>query len=298
MELCSIFALPSSVADDHIKLASEYQLKVLLLFIKNQADKDVVSLIQKRLNLSIGEVEECLDYWVLRGVLLCEGKQSAKEQEVKKTPIVKDIAIEKPTRNETTNRIASCEELNYLSNVVQEKFARPVTIGELSTFVWLYDTYALPVPVIIQAIQYAYDSGKLTVPYVKRVCIDWAKEGINTLTKAEEKLNALYLSKSAWRIVEKAFEIEHRKPSAYEKKCADKWINEYEFKKDMLIAAYDICINQTGKINFKYINTILKAWYTKGYKNPSEIKEEKPKQTDKKTSYTNENLEKKINNFD
>ena len=120
MELCSIFALPSSVADDHIKLASEYQLKVLLLFIKNQADKDVVSLIQKRLNLSIGEVEECLDYWVLRGVLLCEGKQSAKEQEVKKTPIVKDIAIEKPTRNETTNRIASCEELNYLSKVADQ----------------------------------------------------------------------------------------------------------------------------------------------------------------------------------
>lgn len=298
-ELCSIFALPSSVVDDHIKLASEYQLKVLLLFVKNQADEKVVSSIAKKLNLTENEAIECLDYWVQRGVLLSDGKISAEKKSQKAD--IKDFATEKPTREEAVRRVATCEELQYLTSVAQERFARPITGSELATFVWLYDSYGLPVPVIIQAIQYAYDSGKMNFSYIKKVCVDWAKDDITTLSKAEERLNALYLSKTAWKIVESAFGIEHRKPSAAEKKYAEKWVNEFCFTKAMLEAAYDICINKTSKINFKYINTILENWYKSGYKKPEDIQEDgtsKTKNKDKASSYSIENIKKKVNNFD
>ena len=103
-------------------------------------------------------------------------------------------------------------------------------------------------------------------------------------------------------MVENAFGIEHRKPSAAEKKYAEKWVNEFCFNKDMLEMAYDICINKTSKINFKYINTILESWHKKGYKKPSDIDEEKTtnKVENKKSesSFTIEDIMKKVNNFD
>lgn len=299
-ELNSIFALPSSIVDDHLKLASEYQLKVLLLFIRNQGNQDVFETISKRLNLSNNEVKDCLDYWVQRGVLVSDEKSVVADKTIAKQ-VVRETATEKPTRQEAVSRIANCEELKYLTNVAQEKFARPITTAEMSTFVWLYDTYGLPVPVIIQAIQYAFDSDRLRFSYVEKVCIDWAKNDITTISKAEERLNSLYLSKTAWRLVENAFGIEHRKPSATEKKYAEKWVNEFEFNKDMLETAYDICINQTGKINFRYINTILESWHKKGFKKPAEIQEDTEKNKNKKqndTSYSIDSIKKKINNFD
>jgi len=297
-ELNSIFVLPSSVVDNHIKLASEYQLKVLLLFVRNQNQKDVFDEISKRFGLSESEIKDCLDYWVQRGVLVSDDENIV-AQESKTKSVVVESTTEKPTRQEAVARIANCDELKYLTSVAQEKFARPITTAELRTFVWLYDTYGLPVPVIILAIQYAYDSDKLRFSYVEKVCVDWAKNDITTVSLAEERLNALYLSKTAWKLVESAFGITHRKPSATEKKYAEKWVNEFCFNKKMLEAAYDICINKTSKINFKYINTILEAWYKKGYKKPSDIKDDEEKKSKKSdTSYSIEDILKKVNRFD
>ncbi len=298
-ELSSIFALPSSIVDDHIKLASEYQLKAILLFIKNQNDDGVYQLISKRLGLSESEVQECLDYWVQRGVLIGENL-SVKAEATSKT-VIKEVATSKPTRQEAVARIDSCEELKFLTAAAQEKFARPITTAEMRTFVWLYDNYGLPVPVIILAMQYAYDSGKLNFSYLEKVCVDWARNDITTISKAEERLNALYFSKTAWKLTENAFGIEHRKPSAAEKKYAEKWVNEFGFNKDMLEAAYDICINKTSKINFKYINTILCSWYKNGWKKPSDIVEDNSETKSNKaktSSFDLEDVKKKINNFD
>lgn len=298
-ELSSFFALPSSVVDDHIKLSSEYQLKALLIFIKNQNDEKVYDIIGKKLSLDSSEVAECLDYWVQRGVLIGDETSAIKQESIKKA-VVKEFSTAKPTREEAIKRIADSEELKYLTNVAQEKLSRPITAAELRTFVWLYDSYGLPTPVIILAIQYAFDSGKLNFSYIEKVCVDWARNDITTLAKAEERLNALYLSKTAWKIVENTFGIEHRNPSAYEKKCADKWVNEYGFTKEMLKAAYDICVNQTAKVKFSYINTVLEKWYKNGYKKPSDIpeKEENKKTTTKSTSYSIEKIKRKVNNFD
>lgn len=299
-ELNSIFALPSCIVEDHIKLASEYQLKALLLFVKNQGEKDVFDLICKRLNLSENEAKECLDYWVQRGVLLSDDK-SVSSVRASKAPVVVETATEKPTRQEAVKRIDNSEELKYLTAVAQEKFARPITTAELRTFVWLYDTYGLPVPVIILAIQYAYDSDRLRFSYVEKVCIDWAKNDITTLSKAEERLNALYLSKTAWKLVESAFGIEHRKPTSAEKKYVDKWVNEFNFNKNMLECAYEVCINKISKINFKYINTILEDWHKQGYKKPEDIKVETESKKSKKendSSFDVSDIMKKVNKFD
>ena len=296
-ELGSIFALPASVVDEHIKLASEYQLKALLLFIKNQSNDKVYEETQKRLNLSEKELKECLDYWVQRGVLVSDDISVKKAEAAKKTVLAEE-KTSKPTREEAVKRIASSEELKYLTAVAQEKLARPITTAELRTFVWLYDSYGLPVPVIIQAIQYAFDSGRLNFSYIEKVCIDWARNDITTLSKAEERLNALYLSKTAWKLVENAFGIDHRKPSASEKRYAEKWVNEFEFNKNMLTCAYDICIDKTAKLNFKYINTILESWHKQGFKKPEDITMDNGDKKDKLPSYSIDNIRKKVNNFD
>ncbi len=300
-ELLSIYAIPSSVADEHIKLASEYQLKTLLLFLRNQQSASVYEDISKKLGLKSAEVAECLDYWVQRGVLVNnESDVIGKETVSKQTQV--SAPTGKPTREEAVKRIDSSEELKYLFTVAQEKFSRMLTTAEMCTLVWLHDNQGLSVPIIIQAIQYATDSEKLRFSYLEKVCVDWAKNDITTIAKAEERLNQLYLAKSAWGIVEKAFGIAHRNPTENEKKYANKWVNEFEFNKNMLIQAYNICADNTSKVNFKYIDTILTSWHKKGYKTPDDIVDEQPSSKsakgDETSSFSLEKAKKKINNFD
>lgn len=297
-ELSSIFALPSSIVEDHIKLASEYQLKAIMIFVKYQNDENVIDIISKKLSLSEAEAAECLDYWVQRGVLTSDNSV-VKAEKTSKT-VLGSVTTEKPTREEAVVRISECKELQYLTDVIQQKLSRPITTAEMKTLVWLVDCYGLPVPVIIMAVQYAIDSERLNFSYIEKVCVDWAKNDITTLQQAEERVNALYLSKTAWNIVRSAFGIEKRKPSKQEKNYSDKWVNEYGFGKDMLTLSYDICINKTAKINFKYIGTVLDNWYKLGFKKPSDVEEAENKSKGKDTSpsYSISKIKKKINNFD
>ena len=58
-------------------------------------------------------------------------------------------------------------------------------------------------------------------------------------------------------------------------------------------------VHPNPKINFKYINTILESWHKKGYKKPSDIKDDEDKKIIKSdTSYSVDSIKQKVNKFD
>ena len=66
--LSGIYALPSVVADKHIKLSGAIQLKVLLLGLKNPADINEQD-IADFLSVPLPDVVDALNYWADLGVL-------------------------------------------------------------------------------------------------------------------------------------------------------------------------------------------------------------------------------------
>ena len=69
-------AVPKKVATDYIKLASEYQLKALLLILSNNAPCDS-KYVAKVLGCTEADATDFLEFWVEEGVLSCDGVVNA-----------------------------------------------------------------------------------------------------------------------------------------------------------------------------------------------------------------------------
>ena len=63
-----IFAVPTSLADKHLKLCSGSQLKVLLLALRDAPNPVDERYIAKRLGMTPEQVFDCLEYWELQGI--------------------------------------------------------------------------------------------------------------------------------------------------------------------------------------------------------------------------------------
>lgn len=302
-QMTNMFPIPSSVASKHIKMANEMQLKVLLLFLSDVASADLDA-ISKKLSITTGKVGEILEYWEQCGVLkntqaavkISQSKVTAKKAD-------KILPDDKPTREEAIRRMGQSEEIRVLFQEAQNRLGRLITQGEMSTLVWLYDSYGLPVSVILTAINYAVREGKARFKYIESVCIDWANNDINTLEKADKRIGEIYMAKSAWSRIESIFGIEPRKPSAKEAEYADKWINRYDMSEQLLKIAYNNCMDAIHKLRFAYIDSIIENWYKKGVKAPEDIKKQDDKVASKAeskprtSSYDLNRIKGKFNNF-
>ena len=60
----SVFVVPSSVVDDHIKLAGSVQLKVLLYILRYAGKNLSVNDIAGALSLSCADVKDAMQYWL------------------------------------------------------------------------------------------------------------------------------------------------------------------------------------------------------------------------------------------
>ena len=82
--------------------------------------------------------------------------------------------------------------------------------------------------------------------------------------------------------------------SENEKKYIELWFRDYGFSLEMVQLAYEKTVDTIGKLNFKYIDKILKGWYEDKITNPEDAKKEhaRPQAKDgKKTSYDLEVLD-------
>lgn len=300
--LGSLLAVPSVVAESCLKLASSDQLKVLLAFFKYSGTDDYIENITAASGVRAADVVDCLDYWASCGVLVCNGKSVVSDSDKPVNNKKANNVSGKPTREEAVRRAQDDDELKYLFGEIQCLLSREVTTAQMCTLVWLHDTYGLPASVILMAVQYSINEGKRSFSYIEKVCVDWAENDVTDVAAAERRLNQLYLSKSAWKIVCSAFGIDDRRPSAKESKFADKWVNEYNFSKKMLKAAYDRAIDSIGKLNFSYIGKILDKWYADGITKPEQLTDggdNKPKSSKKSdTSYDIEKIKGQFNDFD
>ena len=94
-------------------------------------------------------------------------------------------------------------------------------------------------------------------------------------------------------------------PSKQQLEMIEKW-RTMGFTVEMLEIAYNKCVDNTNKLNYKYIDTILSNWAGKSITTPEQVTHEdekyhtskKNKNTNKQTSYDLDDFEKFAMNFD
>ena len=304
----SVFAVPSSVVDKHIKLVGSCQLKVLLWILRNSDKEFSEEEMAAALSIHQEEIRDSINYWVESGLLkrennslaAQEGQDSSKgdflnyKKEIKEVEEVKEEekaqtfkGKPRPTSRMLTldssyiaERIKSSKEIEILLQEAQLILGRPISTGDSAVLIMLLDNEGLPIDVILMIIQYAVSIGKANMRYIEAVGISWASEDIDTLEKAENKIKSLSETRKAWRNFEQIIGG-NRQPTSREEEAVNRWYNIWNYNTEMIKEAYEICVNSNGKYVLKYMDGIISRWHKEGIINLNQLKDEKNKHSKK-----------------
>ena len=272
--LSSAFTLPAAVVDNHLKLANPIHLKVILYLFRNLADGIDIEKISLNLGMDEYDVKEALLYWADAGILMSENSSIEPVKPAKKITTKRRIV----DRYEIAKRGDNDPKIAYLVREAPLKFCRDLSDMENATLINLYDE-GMDVSVIMLLIQYAVAKEKVSIRFIEKLALELNKEGIETIGDAEEFLHKKDSDDLAWATVLSAFGIERRKPSAKEKETASRWVYEWRLSKDLLVAAYDKCVDAKSKFSFPYVAKILENWHDSGVTCVEEIPEDKKAET-------------------
>ncbi|MBE6799514.1 MAG: DnaD domain protein [Ruminococcaceae bacterium] len=283
-ELCSAFAVPTSVVDKHIKLASAVHLRVLL-WCQRMGNYNVDA-VAEALKLDLDAVEDAFMYWHEAGVLAKTDDAPTIEKKPapkRKTAVLGNVI--KPNREEVAKRGLECEEIAFILQEAELRFGRYLRDSEKSTLTWLYDDQGLSASLILMIVGFAVSEGRPNIGFIERTAVEWVNDGVTDIESAEKRLVDMRNRRSAWRVVETAMGLEHRSPSKAELETAEKWVNVWGYGRDIIRLAYETCVDNTSKFSMPYIKKIMSEWHKAGVKTVEDIEKlQKPQKASDKTS--------------
>ena len=274
-----MFSVPCLIAENYIKLASEYQLKALLLILANNGQSSSKE-IAKTLGCTESDVDDFLEFWIDEGVLVSDA--SAAEPEFKKEapapkPAEKKKAAKKsveamPVPSLTPPEIAAAlrenPELAELLQNAQEVLGRTISHAEQELLINMVQYYGLPSEVVLTILQY-YKTEKgrgraIGTAYLGAMAKNWSEEGITTLDAADEKLRELENSDKLWKEVLATASISFRNPTVNQREMIKNWNDGFSF--DMIAYACELMKENAVKPTLKYVDKILLNWQKQGIK--------------------------------
>ena len=276
----SIFVVPDEIVDQHLKLCTEQQLKVLLYLLRHAGHGFSSDDIAKSTGVSTYEVENAVEFWIERGVIradetdLAPGENSnensssvSKEQKTDTAVPQKHTTVTRAVRPDTafvSKLLKEDQSLKGLLEEAQVVLKKPLSPGDTAVLVMLYNSFGLPCEVIAMLIHYCASVGSANMRTIERLGINWSDNGIDSVEAAEKEIDRLTSSREAWGRVSSLLGIHNiGKPTESQMEHADRWLNIWRFSDDMIVEAYERCVNTKGEYNLRYINAILQKWFDK-----------------------------------
>lgn len=289
-----IFAVPSSVVDKYIKLASGNALKLLLFLMRHGGKSFGAETLRAELGFAeSGELEDAALFWVQRGVIRAEkpkgslalfpsaedaprGDDTAVTAADTERPKSERLAVAeaKPaviTNGDIARSISSSPEMKMLFDEAEKMYARPLHENERQTIAQLSLHYGLPCEVSLMLLGYCFKTGKVSTSYISKVAKSWANEEITTVKLADEKIRSLERQSSIEQHICEKMGLTSAL-SANVRRMIGIWTADWGFGEDMILLAYDKTIDATGKWNASYANRILENWKEHGICTPQAAK--------------------------
>lgn len=325
----SVFAVPSSVVDNYIKLAGADALKLLLYLLRHGGEEFSEDKLKFDLGFTeSGELEDAALFWIQRGVIRYfneeKGELAAKAPEKPEHAVpgsapvaepenavyvqqtIEDIHSSKQTERvppanvdsrEIASRINTDPEIRMLFSEAEKIYARPLRPRENQTIIALVDHYGLPCGVALMLLAYCFKVQKTAPNYIQSAAAGWAQDGIDTIEKADARI----------RFLERQSDFEQRLRSAMEmtsgltpqqKKYLGVWTEEWKFSEEMILLACTKTVDQLGKWKAGYTNRILENWKRDGISTPDAANAPKtaPQAAQHSSSFDTNDIMSKIKN--
>lgn len=160
----------------------------------------------------------------------------------------------------------------------EKTLGRVLSSNDLETLFGIYDHIGLPADVImvlmyhcIEEYQARSGPGRMpTMRYIEKEAWFWARQEILNLDAAEEHLQRERQRKETMAQVRAVLQIRGREFTAAERKHVEGWLAQ-GFGPEAIAIAYDRTVYHTGRLAWKYMDSILRSWDEKGLYTPEAI---------------------------
>ena len=256
--------IPARIVDGLLNIATGAQLKVLLFLLRFDKLAHDSQSIASFCNLQPEEVDAAVDFWIKEKVFAKEGGKLRLISAVK-TVSSKELPRVQPTiiLEETT------ADFRGMVGEIQRISGKPLNSLMISLFYNMAENLHFPPEMILQMVAYCISIEKFTYRYLETLAADWYDSGITTFEQAEEKIGLLEQSRKLELRLARAFGV-RTAFSAKQKETIAAW-NGMGLSEELILEAYNRCMDSKGEMKFAYIDKILRNWNEQGWKKPVDI---------------------------
>ena len=284
-----VFAVPAEIVDRHIRLCGGASLKILVVMLRRGGAPADAASLAAAVGLSLADAADALNYWTEAGVLTCaenpglpapDAPPAASARALPVSPVSAAGGAAPPApaapspapataarprypREELTQIVDGDRVLKGLVHETQAILGKVLTSVDMDVLVGLYSYYNLPAHFIVTLIQYCVSIYKRSMAYIEKTAAAWMEQGVDANT-VDAHVERLVRQRTAEAKIASAFGITGRKLVPKEKEMIGRWTGEYGFTLELIAFAYEISVERTGKLVFKYIDSILQSWHKKG----------------------------------
>lgn len=297
-------AVPKIILEQHLKFASARQLKALLYMLSSGEETVSSGELASFLCCEAEELEDIMEYWFACGVVSRDQQTHMLAEQQKPEPsgglrlklelpelpaeplkITKVMSVPRLSPKDVVNRGNEDASIAGLLREGQSVLCRTISHSEQEMLINMVDYYGLRPEVILMILAYAKGVGKANTRYILSMAKNWGDEGIDSVARAEQKLEEIALCDERWKTVCAIAELPMKTPTAKQRECTDRWLTQWGFCADLVGRAFDIAKDNEIKKTFPYVNKILQNWHENGIKTLSDLAKSEERQ-EKKTPAT------------
>lgn len=177
-------------------------------------------------------------------------------------------AFEVPNYSETQiQALSSLDDVQWVLSTLPRLLERLLKPSDVQFVLYLYESIGFSAELIIHLYEYCASRNKKSSSYIESVALAWAKEGIDTVEKAEASTT---IYNNNYAAVNRAFGL-NRAPGNIEKEYMQRWFYTYGFDIPIIEEACNRTMLAVSKPDFKYADKILESWHKAGVRQKSDI---------------------------
>lgn len=161
--------------------------------------------------------------------------------------------------NVVVKAIHDDEKLAHLFSIIQQMLNKNLSSNDYKIIYSFIDYLKLPEQVVIILFEYCISINKTNMRYIEKIAYSWADSGINTIDAAESFIRNKTEQQTIQSYYKHKFKISGRDFTETEIKLLQTWINDYKADEAIIVAAFEKTVLNTGKISFKYMDSIIKS---------------------------------------
>ena len=300
----NIFAVPSAVVDNYIKLASGSAVKVLLYILRNNGRSVSNTEIAAAINIDPDDVKDAFNFWEGVGIIGSKAPDAGIPADVAKTapqkissdsrqpsaqPVPENTASgnipAKPTppvvqvssasfqrTPSELQQLCSTSEMKAVLDMAQQVLGSTINHTMMRSIIWQHEYLGLKPDVILMLLTYCASIGKTSTTYIDTIAVDWSQNDINTVEKADAEIARRTASHTFTAKMTTEFGLK-RKPTPEQQMIFDEWIAK-GFDTDLIACACERAVDQGKPLTVKYVNGILGNWEKAGIRTREQAKSE------------------------